>query len=81
MIQSKPARKALVNRFCAPFHEREMCAELDAVIESEIAERTATLEAFTREALMNCSIDNHGGADDFECAFCNKARALLAGAK
>jgi len=29
-------------------------------------------------ALLNCCIDNHAGADDFTCVFCNAARAVIA---
>jgi len=43
--------------------------------------QNAALLAVVKEALQNCSIDNHAGADDFMCHFCNKARVVLAAAK
>jgi hypothetical protein len=46
-----------------------------------LRERVVELEAFVREALMNCSIDNHGGGEDMDCEFCAKGGALLLGVR
>jgi hypothetical protein len=62
---------------------REDCARCNPVAHktNEIiikqTARVAELEAFVREALMNCSIDNHGGGEDANCQFCAKGNAIV----
>jgi hypothetical protein len=36
-------------------------------------------EKVVRQALLNCSLDNHSGSDDLTCEFCNSCREVLKG--